>query len=300
VAPGSLPLSQEADCLYYKIYTAGGAAALEWLIVETLPKVLAAGPMRRWFFLRYWDEGGLHLRLRLWPERSVPALREAVGPLLDRALAEVPESPRGFHRPAVVARNAVAAANIARTRSRVEPAVYEPEVEIFGAAGIEIAERLFTCSSEVALDVLVAERDGRCSRKGVSLALMSAVLDAFPPAVGVEGFWQRYADYWLGRDPEQRGSWRQQFEARAETLEARGAAFPIPEDQLPAAAVDAVRRWRSALHSAAGDFAGLREAPAIDDLASHFVHLTNNRLGLLHLEEAYFAVLLARGAASPR
>lgn len=282
--------------LYYKVYTAGGAAALEWLITHTLPEVVRCGAIDRWFFLRYRDRGGLHLRLRLHTSTAFAAtLRETVEPLLKRALEEQPSAPPTRYRPTIPPLNAGAVARD-KTVSRLESEEYEPEIDNFGVRGVSIAEHLFQASSEIVMRLLIDERAGRCSRKTLAPILMQDVLDAFPPAQGAPTFWERYARYWLGEDPAQIAAWQPLFMAKAETLRSRGLPVVVPDKQLPEAAVQHVRTWRATLKVATNAYASLDEEPARrhnGELAAHFVHLMNNRLGLLQLEEAYLATLLS-------
>ena len=88
--------------LYYKIYVGHVADGLEYLITQTLPALVTRSDVEQWFFLRYVDEGGPHLRLRLKARHAPSPLRTAVDHAIDEALAMLPRLPLPFYRPAIL------------------------------------------------------------------------------------------------------------------------------------------------------------------------------------------------------
>lgn len=115
------------------------------LLVPALREVVAAGHATQWFFLRYADPEP-HLRVRI--EGDAATLLGAVLPRLAEAVAP-----------------AVEAGIVWRTQLDT----YEREVERYGgAAGIEIAERIFAADSEAA----------------------ASVVEAYPGAEGAELLWR--------------------------------------------------------------------------------------------------------------
>jgi hypothetical protein len=93
------------------------------------------------------------------------------------------------------------------------------------------------------------------------------------------------------------------FRQQALALAARDVPLYADASTVPADALAIVARWREALASAAAGFAGLAKPPRPRDLAFHFIHLHSNRLGLMPIEEAYFATLIETlsrpGAVAP-
>lgn len=274
--------------LYLRIYVDGGFWEIEHLLVNVVPEIVGAGGFDRWFFLRYIDPAGLHLRLRL--RTSDPGLESRTLAALAARAAD-PITP-GSHRPTIMPPPALGAPYMTGAapggRSVIRD-VYEPEVERFGSRGIDCAERLFQTSSEVTLGILAAERRDAASRKSVAPALMWETWRAFCPG-DATSFWSDYAAYWLARSPGLLERSLPRFLAKAEVLAAKGVSV------LAARTSKVVQRWATAAQRAATELGGYYEVTA-KHLAYRFIHLTNNRLGLMPIEEAYFATLLGHTAA---
>lgn len=133
-------------------------SAHDRVLSDVISPVIDAFPDRPWFFLRYW-QGGPHLRLRVGdvtPEESVH-LRSRLEERLEEAgrLADGEEP----LQPEEYAQSATRMAEGETGRNRfvddllspgVYPAVYEPEVDRYGGAGLmPRTELLFQLSSEL-------------------------------------------------------------------------------------------------------------------------------------------------------
>jgi thiopeptide-type bacteriocin biosynthesis protein len=126
-----------SEWLFAKLYC--GRRSAERILCEVVAPVVARAraevPLRGWFFLRYGDPGGNHLRLRFRaPPADMPRLMEilggAAGPL-------------------------VASGRLAR----LVYDTYLPEVERYGGpAAIEVAEAAFAHDSDAALALVCARR----------------------------------------------------------------------------------------------------------------------------------------------
>jgi len=284
---------QAPGWLYYKIYVGNIAGGLDHLITGTLPKLCCRGDIERWFFIRYLDEGGLHLRLRLKPCDGAGDLRPMLHPILEEALRALPRVPPPFYRP-VISRPVAGALRRGGLIRTVE-SEYEPEVGNFGEQGISVAEALFQLSSEVAMAVLIGERADLCSRKTLAPILMKAVFDAFLPHADLS-FWRRYSRYWLQITGESAQEWEPRFQGKARDLRTRGVPVLMPDAALTVQARDAVHAWCTGLSRGASDFETLQEPMRMEwpALASTFIHLMNSRLGIVPIEEAYLSALLNR------
>ena len=292
-------MARHAPWLYFKTYVAGGFAGMEHLIGEMLPALFAVGGYDRWFFLRFCDEGGLHLRLRLRATGGVESLAAAVEPLVAAGLARTIDAPAGGYRPAIRPSALTGRPLWGPDRKDVAlvRAEYAPEVDKFGVAGMEVAERLFEVSSRLAVEIVVDDRAGRCSRKSLVPALMRAVRRGFGGLDGADPFWSDYASYWLDRIEAPRSAWLGRFAGQAEALARRGVR--LFSAALPAASLARLDAWAEAVDASARAFAALGQGSRERrrDLAFHFIHLMNNRLGLLPIEEAYFAALVGHAEA---
>jgi thiopeptide-type bacteriocin biosynthesis protein len=275
--------------VYFRIYVDAGFPAIEHLLATVVPDIVATGGFDRWFFLRYIDYDGLHLRLRLRASTAPDALAARIAPSLSDAVrASDRAEPRAYR--ATIAPPYERVTHYFKSRraadDRVVADTYAPEIDRFGVRGLEYAERLFEASSETSLAVLAAERRGEVSRKSIVPVLMWQTWKAF--VGGDPGqFWDKYAAYWLESVPDIHARCRPIFEAKAAELRDRGTEL-LAELSSPIAA-----GWWRAVQAAAASFREVGEhAPR--NLAFHFIHLTNNRLGLMQIEEAYFSILIGR------
>ncbi|MEV3984064.1 thiopeptide-type bacteriocin biosynthesis protein [Nonomuraea sp. NPDC049758] len=243
------------DWLYYRLIVESGDR-LQDVVEHPLSRLVgAAGGIDRWFFLRFTDRWGPHVRLRLaaTPDR-ISGLRR-----LARQVFEVRDAwPKG----------------LAESWRGAALSLYEPESAKYGGvAGVASAERVFHASSELALSLAGPSRRER--RLATALTVTQTAAELLPPA-GRRSFLYHMAWYWTGHDQERR--------ARIRLLAGRRPVEPAPLSG-PAFGLY-VHHLERALAE------GPRAAP---HLLFHFVHTTNNRLGLNVLEEALIAEQLLLG-----
>ncbi len=297
------------------IYSAACDAVLLEAVEPFVRACEARGWIDRWFFIRY-GERGPHVRLRLHGVRAVlereaaPALREhlaALFPALEEGFPEAP-SPAG-------------GAGV----SHVAAVPYEPETARYGGPeGVLLAEAFFHLSSEAALALLRGtRRDERASRLGKALLATVVLVHAFRGSRdGAGEFARAYGTGYL-RALVPDGERREQltrafgggFEQQAETLTAYvEEAWSRLESGDPLSA--ALDRYRAGLEEVRGRFGALLDAGrlaqsgavltewegAVAAIASSYVHMMNNRLGVTIQEESYLAYLIHRslgGAPAP-
>jgi thiopeptide-type bacteriocin biosynthesis protein len=274
------------DWLYYKVFP--GAESRIDDLVRGLVRLETMARAERWHFLRYVDERGTHLRLRLrGPREVVDALQDELDERLRALLPHVAAataSPleRLVQHPLHVP---------VRAQVLVERGLYEPEWGKFGGvAGVDEAERLFQVASELALAVVLS---GGAPRIAVGLALMKAgAAGALADRAAREALWRRHARYWSAVAlPEGGAPVREAFVAWYARLRAQAASLLAG----PAWAQRA-RRWGDELSTSAARAAG----PGIDRArwcALHS-HLLLNRLGVPPADEALLAAVLARAEAT--
>ena len=289
-----------AEWIYLKLYLGQAVDKLDGLILETVPKILALERFERWFFLRYIDEKGVHLRLRFKvPAGNAARLTTPIRTLCEKGLEEVVRFPPADYRPMVLPlgfdtqRSPSANATVG-----IVVDAYEPELEKFGGAcGMPIAEEIFEASSGSALEILGEEARGQYSRKTIAPCLMNVVLDAFAPAEGAQRFWRNYSLYWLGGETMAAEDWRTRFFEKGSRL--REQRIPIVwSADLPARVTRLMEQWRERLQRASSAYAQIEDLGQVTTgiLAFNFIHLMNNRLGFISLEEAYLAALLEQRA----
>ncbi|MDA2804672.1 thiopeptide-type bacteriocin biosynthesis protein [Nocardiopsis suaedae] len=279
-------------------------AQSRFLSEAVAPYVEEHGLRGRFFFLRYW-KGGPHIRLR-FDDREAPdperagRLARAV-PDFGQDLRDEYDGQAGYQ--AELARLEGEEAAGVRPLGTVEPAVYRPEYGKYGGPeGIRIAEDLFCATSAAVLDVL-AVRGARStggppvgeSVRIMAMSLRGAGLDSD----AMVAFLHEYEHWWRPFVPEgaDRG-WDGMYTKARDGL--RDMCGPI----LDGAAADAFHDAYAEAAARARTVAGLPPgAPAAGialpgaafrDCLSHYLHTTNNRLGLFPAGEALAARLMRR------
>lgn len=291
-------MSEQHDWIYYKLYLGQYTNRADQVLLGLGRRIEASSLYSHWFYLRYLDESGLHLRLRLMARPGQDAAaRSAALALIEAELAAMPGYPPSGHlamvTPPGMDQHSMGAA-LARGEVRCVADTYQPEYDKYGgAAGMPLAEAVFMASSQVALAIMADEAAGHYSRKSMIPHLMRACLEALRPGPA-EQFWGRYCLFWLGGESPAASDWRQRFLAKGLELRAQGVPICPPDVALDARALQHLQYWRSALARAAASYRDMREetGAAFDVLCFNFAHLMNNRLGLTALEEAYMATLL--------
>ena len=159
-APGS-------EWLYARLYPAAPEHVEDLLTRVVAP--VSAGPSvaaaERWFWLRYLDHVGVHVRFRVL---AAPSVVERV---LDDVERRLPDG------------------------AVVTLGVYEPEHDVYGGpSGVTAAERRFQLSSRLCLDLVDAVPQG-AARLAAAAGLMRAAAEQLPEPEGTT-FLRDTAAYW--------------------------------------------------------------------------------------------------------
>jgi len=285
--------------------------------------------LARYFFIRYW-EGGSHVRLRLLPTEGIQPedLRAKAEPLINQFLEDRPslfdvdpevmapvmrslfeyeygaeEFVRVFGADGVIA--------IAPNNSySYNP--YKPEYDRYGGKhGIALSEEHFHVSSTIALESL---RDSnshvRTSTLGLALQLMlHFALVFYKEKEQVIEFFTHYAKRWHAMSVPKgfNEGCDRLFEAQAPRIMAHFSQVQRIHACLETTETGVLSKWlRHAywLRERIADLYSegkleLNPAPesldvAIRRLLTSYVHMMNNRLGVLILEEVYMSHLIIR------
>ncbi|GHH40777.1 lantibiotic dehydratase [Streptomyces candidus] len=253
------------EWIYLKLH--GAARLQDDLLRDHVPELVSLAEQKgadAWFFIRYTDEAGQHLRLRLHgdgPERLWGSAAPALGALLDRWQQQ----------------------GLLRSHSLAQ---YDPESERYGGpATARLAERVFQYDSEAALALLALAKDPSNDHTVDSLAALScaALAHAFgPPSpqnpLGVGDFGDDAAAAWLSMT----GS-RRDLPAAFRTRAAHWRRIIDPYGGWPALdpaggrALAALGRRDSAVRRLAG---AVREAGATPEgrVVGSLMHMVCNRL----------------------
>jgi thiopeptide-type bacteriocin biosynthesis protein len=284
----------------------------------------------RYFFIRYWLEGP-HVRLRLRPAAGVPAedlATEAETRMADYLARHPSADPPVRPRPATYRSMFLAEYDQAswdrrygrdghmpvRHNNTVRREEYVPEYRRYGGpAGIELAEWHFEASSDLVLRLLAGRSPRRRARLGLSAQLgLILCLTFLGDGARAARFLDRYRDFWANAygpaGAHLRRMSRAAYSAHADplrrraeqiqaTLRSAGADQPAPGG-WPAHC--RLLRQRVAALMAADRLEPSPGTPAgamPERLLHSYLHMTNNRLGVGVLEEAYLADLLRAALA---
>ncbi len=259
--------------IYYSVDANALLTSRVWPLVQRLK---SEHLIRQFFFIRYGDERGPHIRLRVLPYKE--AYRRKV---MRRIKARFPDA-------MFVA--------------------YTPETERYGGPiGIPIAERLFEASS-VAILELLGDAPGWNYRRALASALQMHIgmLQAF----GVSRAEAALLLAHIARPPHATEDMVKQFE---QNFNAQRHVVATPLANLWAACEQNTvftdpwfRGWRKAMQALKHDLQGayaagqlvLPESPSHDSplwsLYESYIHMTNNRLRVLQRDEPFAAYMLYR------
>ncbi|HYE75359.1 MAG TPA: lantibiotic dehydratase, partial [Blastocatellia bacterium] len=186
------------EWLYYKIYPAKFNQIDEVVRrIVGLAHGLARldGRLKRWFFLRFIDQYGPHIRLRMHGSAEFcDVMREQLDGLIACTLPHIGSSRRAPLIPFD---------GEALTEPERKPffmkATYEPEYEKYGGpVGVSIAEKLFEVSSELALRAVSMPQPDWVT---LGLRMMKSTIKAVhAEPESQERFLKNYLWYWSGQD----------------------------------------------------------------------------------------------------
>jgi thiopeptide-type bacteriocin biosynthesis protein len=239
-------------------------------MAPSLREMREEGLYDAYFFLRYIDDTGPHLRLRTNKEALENRLRDSI----TLRLADIAPD------------------------SQIRSARYEPEVAKYGgAAGMALAEAQFHVSSEFALACLMQTRQSTGMRLLIGARELLWILEA---AVAEPqrraGVLACYSDYW-------KGFLRNSLQDPVPSLECDAdmrvlGNETLADDGLAEALglTAALSAWRGATNTILEELRALertdRLTVALPHIALNFVHTFCNRLGLSIADELLMAALV--------
>lgn len=287
------------EWIYHKLYVGQALDKMDRLLIEVVRQISQIRGDDGFFVLRYIDEAGPHLRVRVNAKDSqTEPLAEQLGRLYKKLLIGISQLPASTYNPLISGFDTDAftvdryTSEYACIRDR-----YQPEYDKFGGErGIAIAERLFCASSAIAAEILAHDEGAKYSRKTIAPYLMDAVYNALGPQESPETFWKEYATYWMRGDTPAADDWRARFDEKADELARQGISVVGEAAALPDLAREQLQFWKDALNAAVREYDAqgiLNKEVSGGALCFQFAHLMNNRLGFFALEESYLGYLIS-------
>lgn len=290
------------------------------------------GLISSFFFIRYW-EGGNHVRLRLLP-RS-PEEAEAVRAEVDGEVASFLKNQPSMLDPDPDEMRAVirslyefehGADAFAREFSEREIPIYPnnsycyipyaPEFGRYGGAiGVDLAERTFAISSEIAIQAL-RDNNARMHANVLGLAFqltLNFALAFFRTREATARFFDHFVGFFgkLETPVQVLERLDQCFDMQSERFLSYVCQLEAIHQRLMADGEHHIGRYIRHAHEMrdtivdafeAGELEFSFAAPTAGDalfmLVTSYIHMTNNRLGLLIFEEVYIAGMIAKALRS--
>lgn len=289
--------------LYLKLYLGEAQDKADDVLIALGRLAEQQSAFNDWFFIRYFDESGFHLRFRVKPlAGQVEAAQQALATIWNDINGQLTSFLPSQYSPMVEMPTFGGSLDLDTVPKRVNAvyADYEPEHDKYGGeAGIGIAEQLFCRSSAIACDILRHESQQLYSRKTLVPLLMVRCFELLK-IKNAEDYWRQYSQFWLGGDTPVAEDHREGFFAKGEELMAAGFTVLDPVSELPDEAQALLQRWELALKQAFVDYDKIKGQSdfSFNILCFNFSHLMLNRLGLTSIEESYMAALLEQMSAN--
>lgn len=301
----SNPLEKDAGkvWIYYKLLLGKYIWAFDFLVVE-VAKLSEDPRVVDWFFIRYVDEDGPHMRLRFKVKsEDAKAFDREVYPLLHEMTSHLTGTPFQAQPRLVNLAPADAVAefdgNFIIGAKRED---YKPETDVYGGeAGVQIAEDMFRVSSEIAVDLIREDLGGAQCRKELCPALMLAAIENFAIEKSPANFLDYYVSYW-GASTFVSGSYLETFHENCAQLLANQVQIVRADadySALESACLQKLRGGLKVAHKRYREMAHVSDV-LLERVVFYFIHLMNNRLGFTAIEEVYIALLVKTWINSPR
>ncbi|MDL5142787.1 thiopeptide-type bacteriocin biosynthesis protein [Bacillus atrophaeus] len=282
------------EWVFYSIYVPR-AEYLEKIIVNivtpAVQQIKNSVQVHKWFFIRYIDMQGPHIRLRfLVDEAEMEAAEELLEERFSQCLSAVIAEPVPD-----LSRLLPVKAETADFESGFQQEEYEQEYEKYGGLqGVDVAENIFQSSSELAL--LFVNHDYFSDKDRFDLALLLMKITAEKASLSeaeTRQLWESMLHYWSGADYTEGISYKIKLEEAAKKrvdvinqVMERMAADPRVKELTDG--------YGQVLEYAFSEIKKSKKIRTpVSHLAFHYIHMMNNRLGVWPIEEAYLGALLA-------
>lgn len=289
-------MMREFDWVYYNIYS-GSILKLD-NFVEKLVKPVVAEVKKKftidnWFFIRYFDETGAHIRLRFLVDQNefaeiIDYLEVELNAKARTLVHEVNEVPKR-----ILPINLGGTSHGNESSARAELSLYEPEYKKYGGIiGTELSEKLFSSSSELVIKIVAAINNNNIDRFFLGIRLMEKIIQIqIPNDVEKYEFLERYIDYWARENMRSQSTLSEKFKQAAQSR--KQLMENLNKMTFEQEIEEAISEY-IIFHEAI--FKKIVSYPEIEveshEFCFNYIHMMNNRLGIWPIEEAYLAALL--------
>lgn len=283
------------EWVFYSIYVPR-AEYLENIIINIVTPIVKqvkdSVQVHKWFFIRYIDMQGPHIRLRfLVNEDDIDIVEEITEEHLHRNLSKVLAEPLSE-----MSRLLPVKTDTRSFESGFQQEEYEPEYEKYGGVqGVHIAEDIFQSSSELVLSLLNDPGFKDNDRFDFALFLMNKTAEhASLSADQARDLWESMLHHWSGADYTEGITYKTKLE---EAAEKRIDVINVVIEKMHSNpfVIKLTEGYQKILQKAFSQIQGSEKIrTSHSHLSFHYIHMMNNRLGVWPIEEAYLGALLAQ------
>lgn len=281
-------MNKDHEWLYVRLYP-GTASKMDLAISTIVAPAVQVGNrisgIDRWFYIRYVDHWGPHVRLRFRGRpTSITTLYGELRSLIDEKLHEVAAHPA----PQVIRRIVPTYGIASDTGVAAYIDFYEPELDKYGGRiGVDVAEKLFQVSSEVSLEFIEYPIS---TMVAVAILLMTLTVKTMLPDRPLNEFWDHYAWYWTRQYNKHATDFRRSLYAAASRrvgLTQSCCREILSSDWF----LRRLQKYQTAVLVAKQELEAHSVPTPIETQCLNYVHMMNNRLGFTPEEEVYLALL---------
>jgi thiopeptide-type bacteriocin biosynthesis protein len=264
---------------------------VDFIVKPATAKVISNFSVNNWFFIRYLDETGPHIRLRFKVNEHQYA---EVITFLEEFISISFQSleKQSINTPKRLLPLNTETGQFSSSERRFELSLYDPELDKYGeSAGIELCEEYFCLSSNLVVEIMEEIIAEKINRFEFALRLMDSILKiSIDNQNDRNEFLLNYTKYWAG---DNNGSSEKKISqnfiesaaARKEKVQEILSAEYSPEIE------GLIRHFSNELAVIIHNLKTFGETEP-KEIFFHFVHMMNNRLGVWPIEESYLAALL--------
>lgn len=260
------------------------------IVTPAIQKLRNNVQVHKWFFIRYVDLQGPHIRLRcLVNDKDVAEAEGIIEGLIQGKLSKIADQPLPKMKRLLPVKM-----DSSEFETCFQQEDYEPEYEKYGGhLGVEIAETIFESSSELAISFFDHAYFSDNDRFDLALLLMKITAEqASLSDTEKMVLWEKMLHYWSGADYSEDNSYKINLKTAAKKR-VDVISRVVTKTSSDSLVKNLIEGYRSTLDLA---FKNIKTTKKIklssSHLAFHYIHMMNNRLGVWPIEEAYLGALL--------
>lgn len=288
-------MSCDYEWLYFCIYP--GSHHFSYLddivreIVEPSIILFPAGCIEKWFFLRYWDAGGLHIRVRYLVQKDTSFylrrwMEDNGKAILNDLIKNKPTPLQSYTTPPLY---------LCEKKTVIEQHKYIPEFDKYGGdLGVMLAESVFYESSKLVMKLLhkISAEDASRTHAGIYLMLKSVqtiITGCKEQNLFLTEYFHQFTRSQTTDPANIRNTIDESVARHVSVIQDQWEEI-ISHTFLHTLTIN----YLQALQDAVNQLGRLNTSLPTTGVLLHYIHTTNNRLGVSMHEESFIAKLILK------